>query len=354
MNDINQRQLSVMIFFIPLVFKMSMLPSYLYKTVGVDGYLIVGLFALLEFLQLWTVLYVCKKGGMQALRLQYGDAVYRLVSCPLLIVIFIKCVLFSTEIVNYLSTFLFYNIIDTPILLTLLLICFYFSYKGARSIARIFELTVWLLPVILLMGIIFGETDIRGDSLLAVFPDGGTSIVPAMGRYLIYTFDFSPLLFCNVKIKKKGSIALFSLFSILVLMGCYMLFYCRYGRASFLIDCAFARLASFDTVISEVGSLDWISCILWVTVAILNLALKLNAVAEIGVNLRCKRWFFSGAFCLALLIVLLKVWMNMEEALALSTGGVQYLVFGIEIAVPLVMICLFEAKKGKLSYAPQL
>ena len=353
MNDISQRQLSVMIFFIPLVFKMSMLPSYLYRTAGVDGYIIVGLFALLEFLQLWTVLFVCQKGGMRALRARYGDSVYRLVSCPLLVVIFTKSVLFCTEIVNYLSTFLFYNVIDTPILMTLIMICFYFGYKGARSIARVFELTVWLLPVILLMGIIFGETDIRGDCLLAVFPDGGKSVYAAVGRYLIYTFDFSPLLFCNVKIKKKGTIGVFSLASILVLMGCYMLFYCRYGRASFLIDCAFARLASFDTVISEVGSLDWISCILWVTVAILNLSLKLNAVAEIGVGLRCKRWLFSGVFCIVLFVSLMKVWVNMEEALVFSTSGVQYAVFGIEIAVPLVMILLFAAKRGR-TYAAQV
>ena len=353
MNDINGKQLSVMIFFIPLVFKMSMLPSYLYKTAGIDGYIIVGLFALAEFIQLWAVLFVCQKGGMSALRKRYGDRVYLLVSCPLLLVIFVKCVLFMTEITNYLTTFLFYNVIDTPILLTLLLICFYFSYKGGRSIARIFETTIWLLPAIFLMGIIFGETDIQGDCLLSVFPDGGASVPKAVEKYLVYTFDFSPLLFCNVKIKRKLSVGVFSLLSIGVLMGCYMLFYCRYGRASFLIDCAFARLASFDTVISEVGSLDWISCILWVTVAILNLALKLNAVAEIGVGLRCKRYLFSGGFCILLAVAVMKIWVNMEEAFLMATSGIQYAVFGIEIAVPIVMLCLFAVRNKGGVYATQ-
>lgn len=353
MNEINGKQLSVMIFFIPLVFKMSMLPSYLYKTAGVDGYVIVGLFALAEFLQLWTVLFVCQKGGMRTLRLRYGDNVYRLISCPLLLVIFVKCVLFITEITNYITNFLFYNVVDAPILLTLLVICFYFGYKGARSIARIFETTVWLIPVIILTGLIFGETDIKGDCLLSVFPDGGSMLPEAVKRYLIYTFDFSPLLFCDVKIKKKGSVGVFSVFSILALVGCYMLFYCRYGRASFLIDCAFARLASFDTVISEVGSLDWISCILWLTVAILNLSLKLNAVAEIGAGLRCKRRLSIGIFCVLLAVVLLKVWTNMEKAFSMATGGVQYIVFGIEIAVPVVMLCLFAVKNRGGYYAAQ-
>ncbi len=354
MNDISERQLSVMIFFIPLVFKMCMLPSYLYETAGVEGYVIVGLFALTEFIQLWAVLFVCNKGGMKGIRARYGDNVYRLISLPLLFVVFIKSVLFITEIVHYLSTFLFYNIISTPIIVTLILICYYFAYKGARSIARIFETTVWLIPVIILMGLIFGETNIRGECLLAVFPSGGAGVFRSVERYLIYTFDFSPLLFFNIKIRKKGAVGLFSMLSILCLMGCYMLFYCRYGRASHLIDCAFARLASFDTVISEVGSLDWISCILWVTTAVLNLSLKFSVVAEIGTGLNLKRPILLGVFCAVLIFVLLRIWVNMEEAFFMATGGVQFAVFGVEIAVPFIMLVLFSVQNRGGYYAPQL
>lgn len=352
MNEISGKQLSVMIFFIPFVFKMSMLPAYLYETAGVDGYIIVGIFAAVEFIQLWAVLFACEKGGMEALRKKCGDVVYFVVSCPLLFVIFIKSILFVTEIVNYVSTFLFYNIIDAPIVITLLLICYYFAYKGARTVARVFETTIWLLPVIVVAGLAFGETDLHGDSLLFVFPNGGSDILRSAAKYLIYTFDFSPLLFCKIKIKKKGRIGLFSLLSVAVLMGCYMIFYCRYGRASFLIDCAFARLASFDTVISEVGSLDWISSILWITTAVLNLSLKLNAVAEIGTGLKVKRPVSIGTFCVALGLVLLKAFVNMREVFLMVTSGIQYAVFGIEIAVPIVLLSLLAAKKGG-TYAPK-
>ena len=353
MNEVNEKQLSVMIFFIPLVFKMSMLPSYLYKTAGVDGFVIAAGFALTEFIQLWAVLFVCEKGGMQGIRARYGNGAFLLLSCPLLFVIFVKSALFLTEIVNYVTTFLFYNVISTPILLTLLLICYYFAYKGARSIARIFEITVWLIPVIILMGLIFGETDIRGECLLSVFANGGKGIPEAVKRYLIYTFDFSPLLFCNVRIRRKTTVGIFSALSVAVLTGCYMLFYCRYGKATFMIDCAFARLASFDTVISEVGSLDWISCILWVTTAILNISLKLNAVAEVGASIKVKRAPPLVLFCAALAFVLLRVWINMEQAFVMATGGVQFFVFGFEIAVPLVMIVLYAVKRGGY-YAPQI
>ena len=353
MNEINGKQLSVMIFFIPLVFKMSMLPSYLYGTAGVDGYVIIGLLSTVEFIQLWAVLFVCQKGGMAGIREKYGDVVYFIIACPLLLVVFVKSVLFITEIVNYVSTFLFYNIVDTPVILTLILICYYFANKGARTVARIFETTVWLIPVIIIAGLAFGETDLSGECLLSVFPDGGRAIPEAISKYLIYTFDFSPLLFCKIKIKRKIGIGLFSALGVAALVGCYMIFYCRYGRASFLIDCAFARLASFDTVISEVGSLDWISCILWITTAILNLSIKFNAVAEIGTGLKIKREIGLGAFCIALAVVLLKVYVNMEEAFLLATSGIRFAVFGIEIAVPLVMLILLSIKEKGGAYAAQ-
>ncbi len=353
MNEIDGKQLSVMIFFIPLVFKMSMLPAYLYETAGVDGYVIVGLFATAEFIQLWAVLFVCQRGGMAGLREKYGDIVYFIVACPLLFVIFIKSILFVTEIVNYVSTFLFYNIVDTPIIITLILVCYYFAYKGPRTVARIFETTIWLIPVIIIAGLAFGETELHGDCLLSIFPNGGSDIPKAISKYLIYTFDFSPLLFCKIKIKRKIGIGIFSVLSVAVVMGCYMIFYCRYGRASFLIDCAFARLASFDTVISEVGSLDWISCILWITTAVLNLSIKFNAIAEIGTGLKIKRGIGLGAFCIALAVVLLKVYVNLEDAFLLATSGIQYAVFGVEIAVPLVMLVLLSLKNKGDAYATQ-
>lgn len=353
MNEVSGKQLSIMIFFIPLVFKMSMLPAYLYDTAGVDGYVIVGIFAAVEFIQLWAVLFACEKGGMEALRKKCGNVIYFAVSCPLLFVIFVKSILFITEIVNYVSTFLFYNIVDAPIIISLLLISYYFAYKGARTVARVFETTIWLIPVIVIAGLAFGETELHGDCLLSVFPDGGSDILRSASKYLIYTFDFSPLLFCKIKIKRKAGIGLFSALSVAMLMGCYMIFYCRYGRASFLIDCAFARLASFDTVISEVGSLDWISCILWITTAVLNLAIKLNAVAEIGTGLKISRPIGLGVFCVALGVVLTKVFVNMREAFLMATSGVQYAVFGIEIAVPIVLLLLLAAKKNGGAYATE-
>lgn len=353
MNEVSGKQLSIMIFFIPLVFKMSMLPAYLYDTAGVDGYVIVGIFAAVEFIQLWAVLFACEKGGMEALRKKCGNVIYFAVSCPLLFVIFVKSILFITEIVNYVSTFLFYNIVDAPIIISLLLISYYFAYKGARTVARVFETTIWLIPVIIIAGLAFGETELHGDCLLSVFPDGGSDILRSASKYLIYTFDFSPLLFCKIKIKRKVGIGLFSALSVAMLMGCYMIFYCRYGRASFLIDCAFARLASFDTVISEVGSLDWISCILWITTAVLNLAIKLNAVAEIGTGLKIRRPIGLGVFCVVLGVVLTKVFVNMREAFLMATSGVQYAVFGIEIAVPIVLLLLLAAKKNGGAYATE-
>ncbi len=356
MNEISDRQLSIMVFFIPLVFKMAMLPSLLYETAGVDGYICVSLFAVVEFLQLAVVLFVCNRGGMEAIGKRYGKGVYRLLATPFLFVIFIKSVIFVSEITRYVTSFLFYNIVSVPIVLTAILLCYYLGYKGAKSIARLFELTVWLVPVIVLMGILFGKATLEFDYIRPVFANGFSPIGQAVKKYLIYTFDFSPLLFCKLKIKRKRGIVFSSVFCVVMLVVCYMVLYARYGRASFLADCAFARLASFDTVISEIGSLDWISSVLWLSVSLLDLGLKAYAVGQIGTGYGCKPYVFNAAFAIALGCTVSLVWNSFEKALDFVTCGVQYAVFAVEIAVPSVMLALCKCveKKEAATYETRL
>ncbi len=342
-----------MIFFIPLVFKMSMLPSLLYAEAGTDACLAVTFVCALEFLQLGAVLFLCSQGGMHEIYFRYGTLPYVLLSLPVLFVMVLKSIVFLAEITNYVTSFLFYNVLNFPILLACLLILFYLGYKGGRSIARLFELSVWFVPVIIVMGLIFGKANLEFEYVLPV----GTNLpaaVKSIEKYLIYTFDFSPFLFFRVKVRKRRNVALFSFVSILTVTACYMLLLARYGRATFLADCAFARLASFDTVVSEVGSLDWIGGLLWVSVALLTIGLKISSFSEMGSLLHIKGYLSSMLFCILLGIFSFFVWKNQKDVLAFATSGIQYVVFGIETGIPILMILLFSLRKQRRIYAASL
>ena len=352
MNEISSKQLYIMIFFIPLVFKMSSLPALFYGEAGATAYALIGMVVIVEFLQLAIVLLVAREGGMDGIREKYGNKVYCVVSIPFLFVIFIKMLVLTQELVHYLCSFFFYNIPETAIVSALMLVIAYLGTRGARAIGRLYELSIWLIPIIVIFGAFFGEIELEGNFLTPVFEDGAKTYVSAVGKFLIFTFDFSPLLFFKPKVKKIAPIAVCMVLGTASVVGGYALLYSLYGNASLHATFGFARLAAFNTVISEIGSLDWPSVLLWLITGTLSLALKINAVNRISDGMKLKKCG-TFIFCAAVLTVLLTSIKTLSEAVEFVTGGVQYAVFAIEIALPLIVLLMYAIKNGRREYAPQ-
>lgn len=346
MNEISSKQLYIMIFFIPLVFKMSSLPALMYGMASATAYVLIGIVVLIEFLQLWLVLFVSEQGGMDGIKEKYGKKVYCAVAFPMFFVVFIKMIVLTQEIVNYVCSFMFYNISESAIMPIVMLVVFYLGTRGAKAVGRMFELSVWLIPFIVVFGAVFGKAQLETMYLTPIFDFPGKEYLSAIGKYLIFTFDFSPLLFFKPKIKKVAPIAICSLLGTAAVVIAYALLFSVYGTASEHASFGFTRLATFSTVISEIGSLDWPSVMLWLIAGVLSLALKINAIDRINENLGTKK-IGTAAFCVGIAIVLLTAIKTQQEAIEFASSGVQYAVFASEIALPLVLIALYAAKKRK-------
>lgn len=348
MNYLTKNQLAIIIFFLPLVFKMSMLPSLLYETSGADSYFAIGLITAIEFLQMWLVLYVVDKGGIAGIKELYGKAVAIAISLPFFLVMGLKSVLFVTEIYVYVGDYLFYNVSFMPLIVSLLIIVCYLASKGAKTIGRIFELSVWLIPIIILLGVLFGKVKLYPQYLTPLFDNGFGTVIKGIDKYIIYAFDFSPLLFFRVEKKKNVRVLIGSLACVIAVVSCYIVLIASYGRATFLITDAFAHLASFNVVISEIGSLDWPSAILWLTTSIGNVALKISAMSDILAEMKIKK--NAGAFVLTLAIGLIIIFLTkgFDPILDFATGPVKYVVIGIEILAPIIILALYAVKKKEV------
>jgi len=345
MNCLSNKHLAIMAFFIPLTFKAAMLPSLLYQECGADFYIGIGIITVIEFLQLAVILKILSLGGLEGLEEKYGIWAKRLVAVPFLLSMFVKILLFSAEISHYVTQYLFYNISFIPIIGILCITVFYAALKGAKTIGRILELSVWLVPLIIIFGIFFGKANLCGDFLAPLFTDGVTDMVKGLDKYLVYAFDFSPLLFFSVRKGKKISVVVASVLSVIAVVGTYMIFLVSYGRASFLVPEAFARLASFNTVISEIGSLDWPSALLWLAVGVCNISLKFCAIAETGTYFGIKRkptLFITVTAAGILLITLLNTF---RKTVDFVTGPIRYVVIAIEVIVPIIILVMCLAKK---------
>ncbi len=352
MNEISSKQLYIMIFFIPLVFKMSSLPALFYGETASTAFILIGIVVFVEFLQLALVLFVSREGGMDGIAEKYGKKVYFLISVPIMFVIFVKMLVLTQEIVHYLCGFFFYNISESAIMIIVILVIFYLGTRGAKAIGRLFELSIWFIPLIIIFGAFFGEIELESMYLTPVFDKSASTYLSAIGKYLIFTFDFSPLLYFNVKAKKVTPVAVCTLLSTFAVMISYALLFSSYGNASVHASFGFARLATFNTVISEIGSLDWPSVLLWIVAGILSISLKVNAVNRIFGEIKLKK-FGTGLFCLGITLVLLLGIKTLNKAIEFVTNGIQYAVFSVEIAVPLAVLILFAAKHERREYAPQ-
>lgn len=350
MNRLTKTQLAIIVFFIPLVYKLANLPGLLYRECGADGYVALGVITAAEFLQLALVLYVVRLGGLDAIFDRYGRAAYLCFALPLFFVMSVKSVVFVSEIYFYVCDYLFYNVPAYPVVAATLLVVCYVASKGAKAVGRIFELSVWLIPLIVLFGALFGKVRLSWQYLTPVLEDGGAAAVQGIDKYLLYAFDFSPLLFLKVEPKKNIRVAVSAVLCVAAMVFCYILLVASYGRATFLISDAFAHLASFNVVISEIGSLDWPSALLWTTTATGNVALKYSAMGEGFRYMKIRREI--GLFILALLVGLLVLFAfgGYSEIMALVVSPVRYVVVGLEIVLPVLLTALL-AKKRKEAYA---
>ena len=342
---LSKKQLSIMVFFIPLVFKMAMLPSLFYQVSNTDSYIGIGVMTALEFLQLWLILFLVSKGGIRGIKEIYGINVARAVALPLLFVMGVKSIIFLTEIYTYICDFLFYNISSTPVILALLIVIFYLAFKGIKAIGHVFELSIWIIPLIAIFGVVFGKFYLNSDYLEPLFVDGAGAMFKGIDTYIIYAFDFSPLLLFQIEKKKNLAVVITSISCILVTTALYVVLIANYGRATFLVNGAFARLASFNTVVSEIGSLDWPSALLWITTATGSLALKFAAMGEILKLFKVKKQYGIGATCIVIGILTMFVFPGLKEVLKLATGPVRYVTIALEIAVPIVVLALYAADK---------
>ena len=107
---ITKRQYALLIFFIPFVFKFSVLPSILSLDAGRDIWLTMLLMMLTELAQLAVIVKIDKMGGLDAVRDRYGNVAYFALTVPIALVIVLKASVYTSETTSYANSYLFYKV----------------------------------------------------------------------------------------------------------------------------------------------------------------------------------------------------------------------------------------------------
>lgn len=355
-DTIGRRQLALLVFFIPVVFKISMLPSLLAEAAGNDSLFAVGFLILFEAAHLAVIMTVLNLGGIKAIKDRWGNIPTLLMTLPLMFVFVLKAAVFGMEIVNYVSLFLFYNTTNFGVSGVLILIFFYVASGGPRTFGRLCEFTLLFLPLIVLLGVLFGKIDLRFDYVLPLFAKGAAPVFSSIDRHLFWAFDFSPLMFFNLsesetqKRKKLPVVLIGITVAFFMVIGFFTLFIASYGNAAPIIDNAFARLASFNVVSTQIGSIEWPSVIVWLTSAILCIALKCYAGGKTLEYARIPPRVGIGITTAAVGALMLFVFSGINDVLDVARSVLRYVTVGIEIGISLIAfgtLIAFRIKDGK-------
>ncbi len=363
-TKLRREQMALIIFFIPMVFKLSVLPSQLAQANMTDATLSIALLLITEFLHLVLILAIVKLGGVAKLKEIVGKKVSFLILSPLLLVYLAKLVIFGEEAVNYVSFFLFYNVKHWGVKAVLFITAYYFATKGARCFGRIAELCIYIVPFIFIFGFIFGKISATPEYALPLLADGFIPVLDGYQKYLFWAFDFSALIFFEFddkefiikKPKEKHRRFPYILVSIVtcfvVIIGIYLFFFMNYGGATPLIDHAFARLATFNVVSTQVGSIEWPSVILWLVTSILLLSIKIFACGKTTELIGIPPHYGAGLVSIIALLLVYFLVKDLATAIEYATGVLRFITLGIELVVPGIMLCILiinhkKEKKGE-------
>ncbi len=358
-NKIRREQIALIIFFIPMVFKLSVLPSQLAKTSLTDATLSIALLLLTEFLHLALILLVIHLGGVKKLTEIIGKKPAFFLLSPLVLVYLAKMVIFGEEAVNYVAFFLFYNVKHWGVKAIVFMTAFYLATKGAKCFGRVAELCIYIVPVILLFGLLFGKLSATPEYALPLFSKGFSPIFEGYQQYLFWAFDFSPLIFFefddteyllkkpHTKHRRFPYILLSIAGCFVAIVGIYVFFFMNYGEATPLIDHAFARLATFNVVSTQVGSIEWPSVILWLVTSILLLAIKAFACGKTTQLIGIPSNVGAGVISATALLLVYFVVKDLATAIEYATGVLRFVTLGIELLVPTVVLIILAVRHKK-------
>lgn len=354
-DSIRRGQFSILVFFMPLVFKISTLPSYIAGIVGTDSIFIMVAILGLEFIHLVAILWIIRSGGVRRLEELYGKKRVFFITLPLLFTSLTRLLAYGVKVADYVTYFLFYNVDHFGIKTVLFLAAFYVAIKGLRGIGRLAELGLAFFPLIIFLGLVFGKTDLNPQYVLPLGTISAEEFFESFSSLLFWVTDFTPFLFVDIaepklEMKRKKPFPYVRVACVLcfvALEAIYFVFFANYGEAAPIIDHVFARLAAFNVVTTQVGSLEWPTIVMWLIFSLLYLALNAyaggRALSEIIPDFRIS----VGLIVVAAIVLSQTVVKETAGSMELALSGFRYVVLGIDVGVSAVMLVLLSLGNKK-------
>ncbi len=259
-------------------YKLAMLPSYMASQSGRDMWLVCLCMLLIDIAVLSLIYIIKSRVGL----LEFKSKALRVITCcialGLSLYFIIQASLSATETVEYMLQSFFDGNDRLQMIVPLAVLAGYFAYKGEKSLGRSAEIFIWSLVITVGISVVFNRAELSFDAILPVLDENAQEKL-LRGRFTFLWFgDYLPFLFIDIRDRKKSRPALVLVGGVgiaLATSALFAVFTMQWGDITESVPNAFARLAGYNFISSDVGKADWIAILHWIVACALKLSLLL-------------------------------------------------------------------------------
>lgn len=337
-NVIYTNQFAVIAFVVMIAFKISMLPSYMYETVGRDSWLIIGILLVIEAIMFMLTLYVTKRINLLADDSKWLYVIHAIIYGYTMI----RLVVLYSGLITYTANSLFDQGRIDFIVIAFAIVIPYIVSRGGNTIARLFQIIFYFLAVILIVMVLTPSFKWDLSELTPIFGTNNGKLINGFTNYSVWFGDYVLLFYFTVKPKQnkvlnKASVPIALVFSIIGVVLFYVAFIAVYGEAGSLVYFAFNRMSVFNTISELLGATNFLSILVWMIMSLLQIILMFWTATN---ALMCIIKSKIIAITFNILFVSLVEWFwvqKLETAHNFAIGPVKYFILACQFILPIAL-----------------
>lgn len=277
-NEVYGRQLGILVFIITLAFKLARLPAVLAEHTGVN-LLGILLLSAIEVVLLLLVLLFVYRGGFDALGGSFRTAQFALLAV-LVLYYFFKGTIYFAYTVQAVRGLMFDEIPQFVLVLTLGIPVFYLAAKGVRTTARTAELFFPFLIAIIAFSLFCLKTDMDFLRNLPLLPAPFASYAKESLSVGFWGMDGAAFLFYSVKKTKGPRVGIAIAVTYVVILAYYVISNAIMGDWLTGVPNVFVSLCSYNFFVRDLGRLDWLGIIAWLSMSVIGMAVIFGAAMD--------------------------------------------------------------------------
>lgn len=345
-NDtVYNSQAGTIVFAIGIAFKLSEAPAVIAQNYGSSTLWAYIIMSAVEVV-LAILVFAFVRLRLDGLLRSTGSRAYKICCAVCSVWLIAKGTFYFSYCASYLANEQFGGVEPALFYILLLSPVIYLGIKGARSLSRTAEIFVPVFFAVILINLIFLETDLDIGRNLPVFAIEPKDFFAGLPRYGLWLGDVLPFAFLRIKNKRMpylsgGIFATLALVIIIVFLGV-----ATYGESLKTVTDLLIRIAGFNQLSLDIGRMEWTNLFAVIGLSIISLGFLFygsTAASEraTGFSLPAKILYPAVVICLVLFA------QSAQAVAQFSVEKIGYALFACAVALPFAFMAtgLYARKK---------